>query len=170
VGVVWALAACTDAGQEELGQWMRDERNAVKPKVEPVPEPKKFIPQAYTGEGAISPFSSEKLVTALQADKGTVVNAALIAPELKRRKEPLELLPLDTVKMVGVLDKNGQKVALVRAESLLYQVRAGQYIGQNYGRIVRITEVEVILREIVQDPSGEWVERQAALQLQEGIK
>jgi len=50
---------------------------------------------------------------------------------------------------------------------LLYQVRPGQYLGQNYGRITKISETEVVLREIVQDAVGEWIERPAALQLQE---
>ena len=54
--------------------------------------------------------------------------------------------------------------------SLLYQVRVGNHLGQNYGRITRISESEITLREIVQDGTGEWIERQAVLQLQEGIK
>jgi type IV pilus assembly protein PilP len=69
--------------------------------------------------------------------------------------------------MVGSLNRQGQLVALVKVDSLLYQVRPGQYLGQNYGRITRISETEVVLREIVQDAVGEWIERPAALQLQE---
>jgi type IV pilus assembly protein PilP len=96
-----------------------------------------------------------------------VSNSALIAPELNRRKQPLEAYPLDTMAMVGSLDRNGQLIALVRVDNLLYQVRSGQYLGQNYGRITRISETEIVLREIVQDAVGEWIERPAALQLQE---
>ena len=72
--------------------------------------------------------------------------------------------------MVGLLDRKGQRVALVRVGKLLYQVSVGNYLGQNYGRIQRISESEITLREIVQDGTGEWIERQAVLQLQEGIK
>jgi type IV pilus assembly protein PilP len=53
---------------------------------------------------------------------------------------------------------------------LLYQVRVGNYLGQNYGRITRITETELGLREIVQDAAGEWIERPATLELQERSK
>jgi type IV pilus assembly protein PilP len=46
-------------------------------------------------------------------------------------------------------------------------VRVGNYIGQNFGLVSRITETEVTLKEIVQDAAGEWVERPAKLELQE---
>jgi type IV pilus assembly protein PilP len=69
--------------------------------------------------------------------------------------------------MVGSLNREGQLVALVKVDKLLYQVRPGNYLGQNFGRVTRITETEVVMREIVQDSAGEWTERAAALQLQE---
>ena len=72
--------------------------------------------------------------------------------------------------MVGTLRKDGKPVALIRVDNLLYQVRLGAYVGQNYGRVGQITETQVILREIVQDAVGEWVERPATLQLQERSK
>ena len=97
-------------------------------------------------------------------------NAGLVAPELARRKEPLESFPLDSMSMVGSLLKVGQPVALVKVDNLLYQVRAGNYLGMNYGKITKVGETEVTLREIVQDASGEWIERIAKLQLQEGSK
>lgn len=165
------LTACGSSEQEELQQWMTEQRNLTKPRIEPLPEPTKFSPQAYTQEGAIEPFSSQKLTQALNRDSNQATsNAALIAPELSRRKEPLEAMPLDAVAMVGSLIKLGQPVALVRVDNLLYQVRVGNYLGQNYGRITKISETEVGLREIVQDAAGEWIERTATLQLQEGSK
>ena len=66
--------------------------------------------------------------------------------------------------------KNGQTYALLRVDNLLYQVKPGDYLGQNYGKITRITETGVSLREIVQDAAGEWIERPSALQLQEGAR
>ena len=70
--------------------------------------------------------------------------------------------------MVGSLNKEGQPTALINVDKLLYQVKVGNHLGQNYGRIVAITETEVRLREIVQDPGGDWVERTTTLELQEG--
>lgn len=165
------LAGCGSSDQEELQQWMTDQRNATRPRVEPLPEPTKFSPQAYAQEGAIEPFSNQKLTQALKRDSNqATANAALIAPELSRRKEPLEAYPLDATFMVGSLIKVGQPVALVKVDNLVYQVRAGNYLGQNYGRITKVTETSVALREIVQDAAGEWIERTATLQLLEGSK
>ena len=94
----------------------------------------------------------------------------MIAPELARRKEPLESFPLDTMSMVGTIIRAGTPVALVKVENLIYQVRPGNYLGQNYGRITKVGETEVVMREIVQDAAGEWIERVATLQLQERSK
>ncbi len=170
-GLCSGLAACGSGEQVELQQWMAEQRAQTKARIDPLPEPTKFSPQAYTQEGAMEPFSSQKLTQALNRDSNkATANAALIAPELNRRKEALEAMPLDAVSMVGSLVKQGQPVALVRVDNLLYQVRVGNYLGQNYGRITKISETEVALREIVQDAAGEWLERAATIQLQEGSK
>jgi type IV pilus assembly protein PilP len=92
---------------------------------------------------------------------------SLLASELNRRKEPLEAYPVDSMSMVGSVNKQGQPVALLRVETLLYQVKLGDHLGQNYGKIVKISETDVVLREIVQDAAGEWIERTSTLQLQE---
>ncbi len=166
------LAGCGTSDTEEVQQWMNDQRARTKPQVQPIPEPKKFTPQSYTAEGGMEPFSNQKLAQALKRDsqQGGSASAALVAPELNRRKEPLEAFPLDAMAMVGSLVKQGQPVALVRVDNLLYQVRPGNYLGQNYGRITKVGETEVVLRELVQDAAGEWIERSATLQLQERSK
>ncbi len=165
------LAGCGAGGKAELQQWMTEQRAKTQPQVAPLPPPKKYEPQAYTEAASADPFSSTKLTQALRRESGaSAASVALLAPELARRKEPLESFPLDAMTMVGSLLKQGKPVALVRVDNLLYQVRPGNYLGQNYGRILRVTETEVVLREIVQDAAGEWIERTASLQLQERVK
>jgi type IV pilus assembly protein PilP len=167
-----ALTACSDSDSEEISTWMAEQRAITKPKVEPISEPKQFKPEAYGADARVEPFSNQKLVVALKRDsqqQGTA-SAALLAPELNRRKEPLEVYPLDSMAMVGSLMKQGQPVALVKVDNMLYQVRPGNYLGQNYGKITKVGESEVVLRELVQDAAGEWVERVATLQLQEKAK
>ena len=93
--------------------------------------------------------------------------SALLAAEMNRRKEPLEAYPLDSMAMVGSVSKEGRPHALLKVDNLLYQVSVGQYLGQNYGKITKISETEVVLREIVQDAAGEWIERTSNLMLQE---
>lgn len=165
------LTACGSSGQEALQEWMNQQRTETKPRVQPIPEPKKFSPQAYTQEASTDPFSNQKLAQALKRESAqSTSNAGLVAPELARRKEPLESFPLDSMTMVGSLLKQGVPVALVRVDNLLYQVRPGNYLGQNFGKIVKVGESEMALREIVQDAAGEWIERTATLQLQERSK
>lgn len=165
------LAGCGSSRDDDIRQWMLEERNQTRPKVDPIPAPKQFKPEAYTNAAAVEPFSKEKLTQALKRDSSQVVaNGALVAPELARRKEPMEAFPLDAMAMVGSIVKAGQPVALVKVDNLLYQVKQGSYLGQNYGKVMKITETEVTLREIVQDAVGEWIERVATLQLQERSK
>jgi type IV pilus assembly protein PilP len=166
-----ALQACSSSNEEQLRAWMNEQKSASRPRITPIPEPKQFKPETYAQVGAIDPYSREKLTQALKGEANQATsNAALVAPELARRKEPLEAFPLDTVTMVGSFTRGGQQVALIKVDNLLYQVKPGNYLGQNYGRINSIAETEIVLREIVQDAAGEWIERQAKLQLQERSK
>lgn len=166
------LAGCGASSEDELRAWMQEQRNQMRPRVPPISEPKPFKPENYVDTAAADPFSKEKLTSALKRDvpQPATTTSALIAPELARRKEALEAFPLDTMSMVGSLIQEGQPAALIRVDRLLYQVRLGSYLGMNYGRVTKITETEVVLREIVQDAVGEWIERPASLQLQEKVK
>jgi len=162
--LVGSLAGC-GAEQEELSQWMEQERREAKPSVEPLSPPKKFNPQAYVALAGVEPFSTQKLSVALKQEARQP--NSLLAAEINRRKEPLEAYPLDSMSMVGSVVRNGRPYALLRVDNLLYQVKPGDYLGQNYGKITKISETDVSLREIVQDAAGEWTERPSALQLQE---
>jgi type IV pilus assembly protein PilP len=165
------LAACGASSESELRQWMTEQKSQTRPRIAPISEPKQFIPESYGQVATIEPFSSQKLTQALKRDSTqAAANGALIAPELARRREALEAFPLDAMTLVGSMTQTGQPVALVKVENLLYQVRLGNYLGQNYGRVGKIAETEVTLREIVQDATGEWIERTATLQLQERSK
>jgi len=169
--IVLGLSGCGSSGDDELRQWMSELRATTKPKVTPLTEPKQFLPQTYAMDSGVEPFNSVKLTQALRRESTqSASNAALIAPEMSRRKEPLEAYPLDVMAMVGSLDKKGAPTALLKVDSLLYQVRVGNYIGKNYGRITKITENSIQLREIVQDATGDWIERAASLDLQEDKK
>ena len=162
--VATLLSGCS-ADNDELRAWMEQQRREVKPNISPLQPPKKFDPQPYTSAQAVEPFSNQKLTVALKQEARQP--NSLLAAELNRRKEPLEAYPLDSMSMVGSVSKQGRPFALLRVDNLLYQVKVGDYLGQNYGRVLKIGETEIGLREIVQDAAGEWIERPAALQLQE---
>jgi type IV pilus assembly protein PilP len=150
---------------EELQQWTEAKRREAKPSVPKLQPPKKFDPEPYTSAQAVEPFSNQKLTVALKQEVKQL--NPLLASELNRRKEPLEAYPLDSMSMVGSFVKAGTSFALLRVDNLLYQVKVGDYLGQNYGRITKIGETDLALREVVQDAAGEWTERISSLQLQE---
>lgn len=158
------LAGC-GAEHEELQAWMDQQQREVRPSVAPLQPPHRFDPQQYASADAVEPFSPQKLAVALKQEAREP--SSLVASELNRRREPLEAWPLDAMSMVGSISRRGKPVALVAVDKLLHQVETGAYLGQNYGRIMKITETEITLREVVQDASGEWVERVVTLQLQE---
>ena len=165
------ITGCGTSSDDELNVWMAEQKAQIKPKVKPIAEPKRFEPQSYLQVTEVDPFSMQKLTQALKKESNqSSSNSELITPELARRKEALEMFPLDAMAMVGSLQRAGQPVALVRVDNLLYQVKPGNYLGQNYGRVMKVTETEVVLREIVQDATGDWIERTATLQLQEKSK
>jgi type IV pilus assembly protein PilP len=166
------LIACDSSSDDELRQWMAEQKSQTHPSVVPLAEPKQFRPEAYKLSDDVEPFSSQKLTQALRKDtaQNSSKGDALLAPELSRRKEPLEEFPLDTMALVGTMSRAGKPVALITVGKLLYQVRTGEHLGQNYGLVTKISETEVTLREIAQDAVGEWIERTASLQLQERPK
>jgi type IV pilus assembly protein PilP len=163
IGLI-ALLGCT-AETDELQSWMEQQRREVKPSVEPLVPPKKFDPAPYSSLSAVEPFSAQKLTVALKQEARQP--NSMLSAELNRRKDPLESYPMDSMSMVGSVNRQGRPFALLRVDNLLYQVKVGDYLGQNYGKITKITETEIALREIVQDAAGEWIERTGTLQLQE---
>ncbi|RTL32995.1 MAG: pilus assembly protein PilP [Burkholderiales bacterium] len=150
---------------DELKQWMDQQRKEVKPTVQPLLPPKKFLPQPYESTAGVDPFSPQKLSVAIKQEAAQP--NSLLTAEISRRKEPLEAFPLDSMAMVGSMTRDGKRYALLRVDNLYYNVKPGEYLGQNFGRITKISETDITLREVVQDAAGEWIERTSTLQLQE---
>ncbi len=158
------LAGC-GGSDDELRQWMSDVRKDMRPATATIAEPKTFEPFVYRDQSEVDPFDPSKVTNALKALSAK--SSSGLAPDLTRRREPLEAFPVDAIAMVGTLQRPNLRYALLRADSIVYQVKVGNYVGQNFGMVTRIDDNEVTLREVVQDASGEWVERTTTLQLQE---
>lgn len=156
------LAGCADRGVNEVRTWMKQVEKQTVPQVKPLAEPKTFVPYAYDSREALDPFDQAKLLGELARAAQSNANQ----PDLNRPKELLENYPLDTMQMVGSIRKGGVDYALLQIERTLYRVRTGQRLGQNYGRIVRVSDSAIEIRESVQDATGEWVERIAHIELQ----
>ena len=163
------LAGCGGGDNEEIATWMQEQRAKTQPKVEPISEPVRFVPQPYQSEGSVPPFAQEKLTSALRrAADATSPSLTLLTPELNRRKEPLEAFPLDSLDMVGSIGKGGGLVALVMApDKVTYRVRPGVYLGQSDGRVTSVQEDRIDLVELVPDGAGGWLERPASIALED---
>ena len=158
------LAAC---GGEQYGD-LKEELNALtkdmRGAVAPLPVVKPYEPVPYLGAELQDPFGPAKieLVT-----RGAGTSASKIRPDESRPKEPLEAFAMESLKMVGTLQQGKEFFALIRADVSLYRIKAGNYLGQNFGLVTAVSENEVKVRELVQDASGDWAERLGAIQLQE---
>jgi type IV pilus assembly protein PilP len=146
---------------DELKKFVRESDKGLPRKIEPLPAVKPFEPFAYEGFDLPDPFKPRKLTAPKDGPGGG------IAPDLNRRKEPLEAFPLEQLKMVGTLSQGKDTYALVRADKTLYRVKKGNYMGQNFGLIMDVNDTEIKLKEIVQDSAGDWAERQSVLPLLE---
>ena len=164
---VAALSGCNDNGVE-LQQWMQETKQQTKVSITKLSEPKKFIPFLYDSKASVDPYNPKKLLVAFARAQNN--SSSMLKPDMERRREPLESYPLDTLKMVGTLQRPGTTIALLQADKTVFQAKVGNYIGQNFGLITKVTDSEVELKEIVQDASGDWVERPAKLELQESKK
>jgi len=155
-----ALSACSGSGHPDLDAWMKDQGKTAKGKLDPLPQIKPYDPFTYNAFDLPDPFKPRKI----EPTKG----GGKLAPDFTRRKEPLESFPLESLLMVGTLAKNKTTYALVATpERDVFQVRAGNYMGQNYGVITEIGDSELKLKELLQDGAGDWTERSSSLQLQQ---
>lgn len=154
------LGGCGGSGSlSDLRQFVKNADKLPHGKIPPLPEVKPYQPFQYTAFDIPNPFEPRKVETPKTA-------GSKLKPDFNRRRQPLEAYALETLKMVGTLERDNKMYALVLApDHNLFYVTAGNYIGQNFGRITQITDSEIKLNELVQDSSGDWTKRASALQL-----
>lgn len=160
------LAGCGGSEHEDIKQWMAESSKDLRGEAPPLPELKAFPIISYNATEELDPFSAGRIEPEKKEGGGK-------KPDFDRPREQLESFPLESMSYVGVVSKQKEKShhALIRVDNVVYQAGRGNYVGQNFGRIIDITDTEIILVETVQDPSGQtsdWVERQMTLQLQDG--
>ena len=164
IAIVVALLGCAQDEHQDIKAWMADASRDMHGRVQPIPEIKAFPIVSYDAGDLLEPFNPTKVVPEKRTGGGG------IQPDFDRPREPLEAYPLESLKMVGVVRKNKVLHALIQVDGTVYQVRPGNHLGQNFGVITSISEAQVNIKELVQDPTGQtadWVERIASLELQE---
>ncbi len=155
------LAACGPP-MSELEAYVADVKSRPGPPLDPLPVMQQFETFEYGAFDLRDPFSVQ---TEEQVAQGTGGGPR---PDPNRRKEILEAFPLDGLKMVGTLGDGGSMVALViDPAKVVHRVVAGNYLGQNEGRVLAISEGRIDLEELVSDGAGAWIRRQASVALNE---
>lgn len=167
IGILACAALVGGCGGDQfsdLKQFVEDSGKDLRGRVEPIPEVKQFEPFAYNAFELPDPFKPRE--TAL-ANRGGQPGGP--QPDLNRRKEALESFALESLQMVGTLEQKQVRYALIKTpDNNLYRVKAGNYVGQNFGVITAISDSAVTLKEVIQDSSsGSWNERTSNLQLLE---
>jgi type IV pilus assembly protein PilP len=160
------LVGCSEGGFSDLQQYKAEVKARPKGTIEPLPEAKPVEPFVFKPEGLRDPFKAVSESEEIE-DTGLSIGDG-IKPDTSRRKEELEAFPLDGLRMVGTVVMKANLWGLVKAsDKTIYRVQVGNYMGKNYGRIIRILTDKIELMEIVPDKPGTWREQQASLALTE---
>jgi type IV pilus assembly protein PilP len=167
--LVMLVVGC-DARKDDLEQWMKEVRASATPLKNTIEAPKKLEPFTYENKSQVDPFSTAKLAIAIDRAVKAKANNGSLAPDTKRARDVLESFPLESIRMVGRIADSKVTTALLQVDTLVYQAKVGGYAGQNFGRIIKIDDSEVFIKELVQDATGEWVERETSLRIKEGGK
>ncbi|HTC53464.1 MAG TPA: pilus assembly protein PilP [Steroidobacteraceae bacterium] len=152
-----SLTACS-SGDDDLQAFINATNQEAGGRVEPLPEVKPYQTYTYADMNLRSPF----MPTSPNAGNPN------LRPDAHRNREFLEQYSLDTMKMVGTIQQSGQMYGLVQTkDGLVHRVIVGNYVGQNDGKITAISTSKIDVREIVPDGLGGYIERPAALSLNE---
>ena len=153
------LAGCSSA-DDELNGFIEQTKHEPGGRVEPLPEIKPYETYVYADSDMRSPF--------MPSAPGAGAGLAGVRPDQKRNREFLEQFSLDTLRMVGTLRLAGSMFGLVQTkDGLVHRVAVGEHMGQAEGKITEISPSKISLVEIVPDSLGGYMERPAALALNE---
>lgn len=157
-----ALSGCT-GDMNDLRQYVEETKSKYQGSVEPLPQFQPYQSHTYSASSYRAPFDKP----AAAQEQEVVANNGP-APDVQRRKEPLEFFPLDALLMVGTLEQKGEVWGLVKdPEGTIHRVQPGNHMGQNFGEVIRIEDGSIDLLEIIPDGLGAWIEREASLTLGE---
>ena len=165
LALVSALGLTACAGDtSDLEAFVNQTKQTVKGSVAPLPQFEPYKNFVYDATDLRDPFLAKEEFEVQSDESDLVAQPNGLSPDRTRRREPLEAFPLDTLKMVGILEQDQNTWGLVRApDGTIHRVLAGNHIGQNYGEITRIIEERISIYEIVPDGLGGWLEREASL-------
>lgn len=159
---VLGLSACSGDGATDLRTYVQQVKARHKGSIPPLPKPQEFEKFIYNDSVLRDPFIPTAVIEAAEKSNNG------LRPDTSRERDVLEQFALGSMKMMGSLEKNGRRWALIRAtDGTLYRTTIGRHMGQNDGEITKISETELELREIVPDGLGGYIERFTTLAVSE---
>ena len=161
------VTACGD--QENIQNWMDEQTKGMHPRVEPIPQVKPYEAVPYEVANLLDPFNSSKIIPEGKGARNG--QQGEFAPDFDARElrnNILEKVPLESINLIGFMNLHNQAMAVVHIDSLQLtkQVKVGDWLGIDFCVVTQIKDQEIVIKEVIEDPSGEWVERINALQLQ----
>ena len=161
------LTGCGNDDFSDLNQYIAKVKAEPKGKIQPIPEITVIEPFIFNPKDLRDPFKPLAQPEQFDAVPEFLTGNGL-KPDTSRRKEELEAIALETLQMVGTVTMKSKLWGLVKADDgTIYRVQVGNYMGKNYGKIIRISADKIELSEIVPDKPGKWRKQQTSLGLTE---
>jgi len=164
--VALLLSACGGNSIDDVKEWMDGESKNIRPSITPIPKTAEYRSVDFNMQGRLDPFDTTRFdPTGPRIDVGAL--GIKLLEERERRNSLLERYPLESLRLIGIMNINNQKLAAIKVDNMVQQVKIGDFIGTDFGLITEIKESEISLKETVEDPAnGDWVERMNTLYLQ----
>jgi len=160
--IVALVSGCGHPGMQDLHDYLRQVDSRPAGKIAPLPEVKPCETFVYQAQDLRSPFISGQIII----DKSLEAKPECSHPDFSRPKEPLENVPLDSLKYVGSIVLKKQMYGLLRdADGIVHRIKRGARIGTNHGRILSVSSDKIELIEVVPDGRGCWMERPVTVSL-----
>lgn len=163
------LTACDTGTHNDLVSFVDNtNKQALRStSIESLPDIKPYETYLYEIGDKRDPFTPTLVID----DATETATGDGIHPDPNRRKEALEGYPLDSLRMVGTLQREDQLWAIIQVinnpDSGIHRIVTGNYVGQNHGQIVRISEEQIELVEIIPNGLGGWRENETTIALSE---
>lgn len=160
-----ALTGCIGNDYADLQEYMDKVKSEPTKKIEPIPIYPPYKSYTYSVLAQRSPFERPLAIKEISRLVGPVSS---VKPNDDRTREFLESFSVESLSLVGHIQKGGVMYALVNdGQGSVHPVTTGNYLGRNHGKIVGMSETEINLVEIVPNGADNWVERPRTIALQE---
>ncbi|WP_162062344.1 pilus assembly protein PilP [Vibrio taketomensis] len=160
--LVILLVGCR-ANHDSLDEYIVQTKKTAQHEVKALTPVLEFVTSDYDAHANRSPFVLPQAALVLNQPQ---LRADCWQPKRRQKNGALERFPLEKLSLKGVMSRNGSNSALVQTPSGdLVKINAGQYIGLNNGKVVKVTESYMQIDETLPDGLGCWSRRNVKLAL-----